>query len=83
MGKRNMTMASQPPQPETVSLWGWLFAGMGGAITYILTILRDKIGREQFKEFKESNTLQHLSHSKKLDCIIDKLESKKRRTRKK
>lgn len=60
-------MATQPP-PD--SLWGYLFGGMGGTIVYILTLLRDKVSKDQFKEFKEGNTAQHKSHSKKLDTII-------------
>ncbi len=68
-------MAPHPPQPET--LWGWLFGGMGGTIAYILMLLKDKVGKDQFREFKEGNTAQHKSHSKKLDTIIANMPRKK------
>lgn len=62
----------------------WLFAIMSGIIVYIMNLLKGKVSKEQFKEFKEANAIQHKTmvdtqhdHGEKLDTIIANMPRKK------
>lgn len=69
-----------------LQLWNWIVLGLGGVITYLATQLRGKaskdqvddlaedldkkVGKDQFKEFKDGNTALHKANGAKLDTII-------------